>query len=188
MPSPAQSPFQGALGAFGGAGIGSMIGGIFGNQETNNALSAASRNAIAKQNAAIRQGYGVFEGSLPGQTMQAANQQIGQGAANRMQGYNQLISNPLVPNLPSNPNQGVDNAKLGVQANAQANLGGYSDWQLNQLISQIRTKQQLDQISDFARGNAALTPFTLNAAQHAGDAAKGIGGLVDMAAMFGALI
>lgn len=171
------------------SGIGSSIGGIFGNIETNNALDAATRNAIAKQRQSITQGYNqVFMPSLPGLGAEAATQQIAQGAGQRMQEYSQLLEQPLVPNVPQSAYGAVDQAKLGVQANAQANLGGYSDWSLNQMINQIRTKQELDKISNFAKGNAALLPFNLNAAQHAGDTAKGVGSLVDMAAMFGALL
>lgn len=177
------------LGQAGMSGIGSSIGGIFGNIETNNALDAATRNAIAKQRQSIAQGYNqVFMPSLPGLGAEAATQQIAQGAGQRMQEYSQLLEQPLVPNVPQSAYGAVDQAKLGVQANAQANLGGYSDWSLNQMINQIRTKQELDKISNFAKGNAALLPFNLNAAQHAGDTAKGVGSLVDMAAMFGALL
>lgn len=187
--SAAGSGIGGPLSAFGGAGIGSAIGGIFGNLQANNALSAASRNANAWQNRYINQGYdNAFLPSLPGQSAEAATGQIAKGAGERQAGYNNLLSQNLVPGAPQSATPGADMAKIQAFAQPQAQLGGYTDWQLNQLINQIRTKQELDKISNFAQGQASLVPFNLNAAQHAGDAAHGIGGLVDMAAMFGAFL
>lgn len=181
--------FGGAMGGFGSAGIGSAIGGLFGNQQVNNAISAASRNAAAWQNRYINQGYrNVFLPSLPGQSAEHATEQIAKGAGERQAGYNDLLARSPIPNAPYNPNSNVDAAKVQAFAQPQAQLGGYTDWQLNQLINQIRTKQELDKASNFAQGQASLVPFNLNAASHAGDAAKGIGSLVDMAAMFGAFI
>lgn len=165
------------------AGIGSSIGGLIGNIQAGNAVDAATRNAMGKQNQAISQGYQTWLPWLATTGVDTANRQIAEGAAHRMGTYNNLLSNPLVQGLPTSSYQNVDMAKLNAFAQPQANLGGYSDWALDQLISQIRAKQELDKISNFARGNASLTPFTLNAAQHAGDMAKGIGGLADIAMM-----
>lgn len=162
-------------------GIGSTIGGIFGAGQEANAVDAATRNAIEAQRQAAKQGYNqTWLPWLPSLGAETANQQIQQGAQNRMSTYNNLLSNPLVQGLPTSAYGQADQAKLQAFANPQAVLGGYSDWALDQLISRIRMQQQLDKITNFAKGNASLLPFNLNAAQHAGDMARGIGGLADI--------
>lgn len=166
------------------AGIGSMIGGIFGAGQDANAVDAATRNAIGAQRQAAKQGYNqTWLPWLPSLSAETANQQIGQGAANRMSTYNSVLSNPLVQGLPTSSYGATDSAKLQAFVHPQAVLGGYSDWALDQLISKIRMQQELDKITNFAKGNQSVLPFNLNAAQHTGDMARGIGGLADIGLM-----
>jgi hypothetical protein len=69
----------------------------------------------------------------------------------------------------STPFSAADHGRLNLLGNARANVGAYSDWQLNQAINQIKLREQLNKISNFAQGTAQVFPYRMYNAQHSMD-------------------
>ena len=68
--------------------------------------------------------------------------------------------------------------------NAQAKLGSYGDWQLQQGIKDTRADQQISRISANAKGDwNNVVPVEMTAASHKGDALQGWGQLLSAAGM-----
>src|SRR5206468_2038209 len=51
----------------------------------------------------------------------------------------------------------------------RSKVGSVNDWQLDQMINRIRTQQDLDKISNFARGTSQIFPYRMYEAQHSMD-------------------
>lgn len=70
-----------------------------------------------------------------------------------------------------------------VLASAMAKLGGYGDNMLSTNIRNNRFLQEQQQIGNFMQGSANVLPFEMEAASHKGDGLKGVGDLLNAAAM-----
>jgi len=151
------------------------------------AMKDAYQQEINKQNQFQQQAMGTFD---PSKSSAAAMMQgVGQGAQGRVRAYNQIGQVPLGPG-PSHQigqpqiNLGSADAYTKMLGQSRANLGGYSDWAVQQAINNLNTQRQLDQISNFAGSEAKnIYPLQMYKAQHSlddlamvGQAISSIGG------------
>lgn len=121
---------------------------------------------------------GGLKGAIPESTVENARALMGQGAAGRRQAYSDIGKVPLGSGFSpmSGFNPSASDAYLGLVGNARANLGGYSDWAVQQAINNLRNQQRLNQITSFAGGQAKnVFPLQMYAAQHDQDALAAIG-------------
>lgn len=157
--------------SMGGAGAGAGIVGGFmqsvASTMESQAMFQAFQAELARQHGYDSQAYGAFLGSLPGQSAETAQQQIGAGQEQREKDYSQLQSMPLVAGGPSMSS--TDAAALNLSDASRAKVGGYGDWKVNQTINNIKTQDQLNKISNFAGGTASVFPYKMYAAQHSQD-------------------
>lgn len=63
----------------------------------------------------------------------------------------------------------------------QAALGGYTEWELQQLIKQMRASQKAGLIGSIARDSSSVLPIELQAASRKGDTLQGLGQLLGVA-------
>lgn len=133
------------------------------------AMFQAFQAELARQHGYNDQAYGAFLGSLPGQSAESANDQITQGQDQRMQSYGQLQATPLVAGGSANSLGANDAAALNLSDASRSRVGGYGDWKVDQTISNIKTQDQLNKISNFAAGTASVFPYQMYAAQHSQD-------------------
>ncbi|SRR6266496_1502759 len=169
-----------------GAGLGigagaSVVGGIMQSiaaSQAAKAMAQAFRNEIAAQEKYRGQAYaGTFEPTLQQRGVETAREQIGQGAQKRQDVYQSVGQVPFgVPSKlgPTNRTQ----ASYSLLGKNRAQLGGYSDWALNQMISNIRAQDQLNKISNFASGTAQVFPYKMFEAQHSADELAAWGNLI----------
>ena len=154
-----------------GIGAGSnIVGGLMQSIAAgmaNRAMSKQFQRELERQQAHRNQAFGTFETATPFRGVETAGQQIQQGAANREQAYHDISQAPL--SIGGAQPTGRDQARYDLQGKSRANLGGYSDWALNQMISNIRTQDELNKITNFAAGDASVFPYRMYEAQHKGD-------------------
>lgn len=133
----------------------------------------------ARQQAAFRdQAMQQFGRGVRQSTPARAEGYIGQGANLRQQEYSKLGQVPLGSGFSpmSGYKSSPDDAYLSLVGGARANLGGYSDWAVQQAINNIRNQQALNQITSFAGGQAKnVFPLQMYKAQHSNDALAAIG-------------
>jgi hypothetical protein len=121
---------------------------------------------IQRQQRYRNEAFGTFQPSLRGRGVETAREQIGEGAQKREDFYGKVGETQF--GVGGGPNE-RDKALYGLLGKGRAQLGGYSDWALNQLISNIRTQDELNRISNFAGGTAQVFPYRMEEASHAGD-------------------
>ncbi len=125
---------------------------------------------------------GVSGAMLPGAISQssagAMQRGVAEGAAMRNQAYGNIAKVPLGTGFSqqSKYNPGADDAYTRMIGGARANLGGYSDWAIQQSINNLRNQQALNQISNFAGGQSRnVFPLQMYSAQHSHDDMAAIG-------------
>lgn len=156
------------ISAIAGAGA-NFVGGIMqaiAASQAQKAMTAAYQRELQKQQGYSNQAYNTFEGGLQPRGVEQARQDIAQGSQQRQALYQNVNQTPF--GLYGGPTQ-TDRSNYALQGKLRGNLGGYSDWALNQAIRNIRTQDQLNQISNFAHGTATTFPYRLNDAQHSAD-------------------
>lgn len=160
-----------------GAGA-NLVGGTVQAVAASLAAQAMQREferEMLRQQRYRNEAFGGLQPYLPTLGVETARQQIAQGAQNRMNLFGQVGQAPLA--LGAQPNQ-VEQARYGLLGQARANLGGYSDWQLNQMINAIRAQDELNRISSFSRGTAQVFPYRMYDAQHSQDQLAFFGNLI----------
>jgi hypothetical protein len=139
-----------------------------------------------QQEADIQAGYrnqalgpqGPIQTGIRQSSPEAMTAGVDAGAALRNKAYGDIAKVPLGSGFSrqSEYNPSADDAYLGLVGKARANLGGYSDWAVQQSINNLRNQQALNQIISFAGGQAKnVYPLKVYEAQHANDAMAAIG-------------
>lgn len=139
-------------------------------------------NAALKQQYKYRQqGKEAFDLSLAQATPEVAQQQIQGGANTRMAGYEMAAQSPLGFTTAPTTSQMRDVAAGQMAGKQRAQLGGYSDWALQQSIKNVQAQNRLNQISSFAGGQAQILPYAMYDAQHAYDKLAAAGAILQTA-------
>ena len=152
-----------------GAGA-NVVGGIMQTAAAGmaqKAMYSALARELQRQQGHRNEALGAFQGGTEQRSAETANQQVDAGAQKREAKINQvggLTFGLGQPNL-----MGRDKAAYKLKGMSRARLGGYSDWALDQMISNLRTQDQLNKISNFAGGDAQVFPYRMYDAQHSGD-------------------
>lgn len=137
------------------------------------AMQDAYANQIGLQQGYSNQALGNFNTNLPQFGADAARQQIGTGATDRLAQYQKTQQVPLSPT--GQKTSGMVPASLNVTNRAAANYGGYGNWLFNEGQNQIGQQRLLNQIVSFAKGQANVFPYTMYEAQHSMDALTDFG-------------
>ena len=181
-----------AAAAMTAAGTGlSMAGNAKANDQINDMRNAELLRQKGYQNEADTE----FQDSLSKSTAPGAQEAIDSGAENRLAAYSNLrnatagLTETPGRNQPigtsaggasarADANQRATNAAWSnLQGAARANLGGYSDWGLQDNIKNRRANQNLAITAGKARSSASVLPMEISDAQHAGDSLNAWGQL-----------
>lgn len=151
-----------------GAGA-NLLGGIIQSVAASRAkeeMEDEFRDQIDLQNRYRNQAFGTFEQATPFRGVETARDQIAEGSANREAFFGKTGKTRF--GGAGGPNK-RDEQAFALSAKNRADLGGYSDWALRQMIANIRTQDELNRISSFAGGRANVFPLQMEEASHAGD-------------------
>lgn len=155
-----------------GLGIGAganVVGGLMQSiaaSQANKAMADEFTRELQRQQRYRNQAFGTFESALPQMGVETAREQIGQGAEKRQNFFQDVGQTQFGP---TENRTKRDRLEYQQSSQARANLGGYSDWALNQMISKIRTQDELNRLSSFAGGTAQVFPYRMQEAQHSWD-------------------
>lgn len=113
------------------------------------------------------------------------------GAANRLSQYdlataaqpNASIASPAARFVPS----GSAQATMQQSNAARSKLGGWQDWWVQSQQKDARVAQELGLLGQSAGASANVLPLEMQAAQHAGDTAQGVGSLLNTAGLLAGL-
>jgi len=122
---------------------------------------------IRRQTKYRNEGFSALGATIPSQGVESARESIADNTAKR-EGKYQDANQRKFDTTGSGPSQ-RDQMAIGMSGSARANLGAYSDWQLNQMIKRIRLQEKLNKISSFSGGEAQIFPSRLSDAQHSQD-------------------
>lgn len=73
---------------------------------------------------------------------------------------------------------GRDKASTKMRGGLRAQLGSYGDWQLNNMIKNIRAQDELNKLSYYAGEDAQTFPYLMSDAQHSQDDLAAMGQLI----------
>lgn len=118
---------------------------------------------------------GAFQPRLQTSGVETAREEIGAGSQKRQDAYGRLEGTRLGLGQKTGERE---RGKSRLFGKARADLSGYSDHQLDQMIHTIRTQDELNRISNFAGGEARIFPYKLDAAKHEYDQLSFFGQLV----------
>lgn len=156
----------------GGLGVGqgaNLVGGLMQSAAATMAkheMEQAFAREQELQNRYRNESFGVTQTGLPGQGVEQARTDIAKGAGEREGLYAGVNQSPLA--FGAQPT-GRDNALYTMLGKNRARLGGYTDWQLGQLLDRIHRQDELNRLSSFAGGMAQIFPLKMEQASHAGD-------------------
>lgn len=162
-------------------------------KQSERAMNKSVASEVKRQRGYRDEAMQAYQRSLAESGRETAERDIGAGEAARAAAYQRLQEIPLA--APSNTQAPVETtspgrsgaAKEQNMAKQQAAYMGLSEWQLRQLIKNMRAQQHLGMISTIARDSAGVNPFEVQQARHAGDTLAGIGGITSAAgSMLGA--
>lgn len=164
--------------ALSAAGAGASIAGA---KKSERAMEKSVQAEIKRQRGYRDEAMQAYQQSLEQSGADVAQQQTEQGEAARAAAYKRLESIPLA--APSNTQAPVESTTAGRVAGAQernlagaqANYMGLSEWQLQQLIKNMRARQRLGLIGTVSADSAGVNPYEIQNASHAGDTLGGIG-------------
>ncbi len=166
----------------GGMGVGAaanVVGGLIQSVAASKAAKNMAKQFAKEQNRQAghsNEATIAFQGGLGERSAETADEQIDSGKNERAASYNAILSTPFgVGNVGPTSS---DRAFLNLTGQSRAALGGYSDWQLDQLISNIRLNEELNRITNFAGGDASVFPYRMNDAQRSMDELAFLGQLV----------
>lgn len=147
----------------GAAGIGSALGSI-GSVISQDAMSQAYADEIAKQAALQKQAMGVFNKNV---SAVGAGGAAATGTANRLAQYNQ--AGPLIPGVPQGSRIGSGLANQNLMSTARAKDMGFSDIPVAQRLALQQQQQELTPITGAAGSEARnVFPLAMYGAQNAG--------------------
>ena len=157
-----------------GAGLGigagaSVVGGVMqavAASQARKAMEEEQQRELQRQARYRGEAFGGLEQHLPTQGVEQARYEIDRGAQRRQDFYNKVFQSPLALQRAATPRT-TEGFRLAGQN--RANLGGYSDWALEQMIKSIRMQDELNRISNFAAGTAQVFPYRMYDAQHSAD-------------------
>ena len=174
----------GAALALGGAGTE-----MYANNQVRNKMNNLTGQELTRQKQYQNQASDVFNQSLSKSTPQAANQQIGQGQQQLAQLINQVQGVPLSASMPSfgDVNSSSQQAKQGMSNTAASNLGGYSNYSLQQRLKDIAAQSQLGVISGNARQSSNVLPYELQQAQNSEQGLQSAGSIMSDVGMLAGL-
>ena len=121
------------------------------------------------------QALGTFQPHLKTRGVETARTQIAEGSQKRQQEYGRIGQTQFGI---GDKQGGRGQAQMQMRGQARGQLGGYSDWQLQQMIANIRAQDELNRISNFAGGQAQIFPYKMQDAQHSSDDLAAMGGLI----------
>lgn len=147
---------------------------IAANKARGEMLDAMAKE-MEQQQRFRNEALGVFQPHVQTLGVETARQQIGEGAQQRQQVFQDIGQTQL--GIGQNQSKGGQ-AQYQMRGQARANLGGYSDWSLNQMIAKLRAQDELNRISNFSSGQARIFPYKMSDAQHSADDMAAIGGLI----------
>jgi hypothetical protein len=157
------------VGAIGAGAAANVVGGLLQSVAASMAKRAQEQEfsrEIQRQQRLRNEAFGTFQPSLQTRGVETARSQIAEGAQKREAFYDKVGQTRL--GLGEGPTK-RDKGLYDLLGRTRANLQGYSDWALDQLISNIRTQDELNRIASFASGEAGVFPFRMEEAGHAGD-------------------
>lgn len=144
-------------------GLMQSIAASLANREMNDVFA----REIQRQQRHRNEAFGTFQPAVQLRGVETARDQIGQGAEKREGFYGKVGESQFSPG--GDPRTGQDKTQANLLAKQRAQLGGYSDWALNQMISNIRTQDELNRLSSFSAGDAQVFPYDMYEAQHSQD-------------------
>jgi hypothetical protein len=185
------------------AGLGlSLLGtglGVGASVIDQNKMNDAASAELLRQQGYQKQANTAFQASAGQAGSDTAQKQIANTANQQSQLYKALQSSNLTgaPSSTASPDavtQARTQAIIGQGNQAGSRLAGYGGWQTNQYLKDLQAQEQLGVIGGNARGSAAVLPYELQQAGHAGDslafAGQGLsalGSLGGLASIYGAL-
>lgn len=170
--------------------------GMAAQEQAAGAQRHAANAELQRQQEFQKNAQQVANESLAGSTREIADQQIQQGADNRMAAYQRVggIASPSAasPNqFAVQPNSSAARAAESsgtskqlaaawnkIVAPSQARAGGYGDWGLAQDKKNTRANERIGQAGDAARGSSRVSGYEQQQASHAGDTMAGIGSVL----------
>lgn len=169
--------------ALSAAGTGTSI---YAQGQANKRSEDAAQAELVRQKGFQKGATNAFQQSLAQGTPEVAQKQIDEGALKAQQQYAALAQIPLsvAPTEKTNDEvvqQGAQSGQLAQQALSRAKLQGYSTWDLDQWIKNLRAMQQQNMYSSFARGSEQVLPLELQQAQRSMDRTKALGQGLSMA-------
>lgn len=137
---------------------------------------------LAEQERYAQEAYSkVWQPSLSGWTAQHMQEQVQKGSEQRQAEYQKAGQTPMGSAQTGGKGPTArDQAQFALGGQLRGNNAGYGDWQLERQIANIRTQEQLNQISNFAGGTAQTYPYQMWDAQHSGDALQFGGSALQM--------
>lgn len=170
--------------------------GMAAQEKAAGAQRSAANAELQRQQEFQKNAQQVANESLEGSTREIADQQIQQGADNRMAAYQRVggIASPSAasPNqFAVQPNSSAARAAESsgtskqlaaawnkIVAPSQARAGGYGDWGLAQDKKNTRANERIGQAGDAARGSSRVSGYEQQEASHAGDTLAGFGSVL----------
>ncbi len=153
------------------------------SKQEQDKMNERATQEMQRQKGFQKQATGEFEKSLGQSGVERAKADTSKGSQILQDQYAKTASLPTGAESASAslPTSQVSEERAGAQNQAarvsQANLGGISEWDINQWIKNLRAQQQLGHIANFARGSANVMPWEIQAASNsrAGEHALGTG-------------
>jgi hypothetical protein len=132
---------------------------------------------MIRQRGSWNEALGTFNESVKQGGAETAKEQMGAGQANREAQYERVGNVPLsnTESQRSTSGQALDKARGELVGSARAKLGSYGDWDMEQTLRQVDTARKLNQVANFAGGNAQVFPYRMYDAQHSQDTMAMIG-------------
>jgi len=164
-----------------GAGAGAqLVGGIMqmiAAKQAQGEMGDALQRELRAQQVFRNQALGVFQPHLQTRGVETARTQIEEGSQKRQQEYGRVGETKFGTGQ-NDKGSSRGQAQMQMRGQARGQLGGYSDWQLRQMIDNIRAQDELNRISNFAGGQANIFPYKMQDAQHSADDLAAMGGLI----------
>lgn len=172
--------------ALSAAGAGAQIAGA---SESRSAMNSTMDAFSAREKGLQKKGDTLVQNSLADSTLKASQDQMAQGEKTALDNYSKLEATPLASGSfgAVNPSDPLQSGRISQSNQANANLQGLSEYQLQQHIKDVLTGAQLGVIGGFAQQNAGVLPYQLQDASQAGAGLSGIGSLLGTAGSLAAL-
>lgn len=156
------------------------------NRRAGQAMNDRTADELRRQRRYQQESDPVFHRSLAESSPAATQRQMDEGAAARLAAMQAVSAVPQTFSpleTPSESQVAGTNAQLMQQALARAKVGGYSDWDLRQWIKDLKARQELATISQFANRSNEVLPYELQDAARSSSTESALGGLLSQAGM-----